>query len=103
MYFEEKPPFFIGGQYYWCSSENFLTSEIPCGFVLLPFYLMLSGILSNYARVIQFLELPPPPQQDGGGGTFQDKNDDFARIVSVTAHFCQFSPGWNQSGILSPD
>lgn len=52
--------FFIGGQYYWCSSENFLTSEeIPCGFVLLPFYLMLSGILSNYARVIQFLELPP--------------------------------------------
>ena len=59
MYFEEKPPFFIGGQYYWCSSENFLTSEIPCGFVLLPFYLMLSGILSNYARVIQFLELPP--------------------------------------------
>ena len=35
------------------------TSEIPCGFVLLPFYLMLSGILSNYARVIQFLELPP--------------------------------------------
>ena len=37
------------------------------------------------------------------GGTLQDKNDDFARIVSVTAHFCQFSPGWNQSGILSPD
>ena len=51
--------FFIGGQHYWCSSENFLTYEIPCGFVLLPFYLMLSGILSNYARVIQFLELPP--------------------------------------------
>ena len=42
-----------------------------------------------------------PLQQDGSsGGTFQDKNDDFARIVSVTAHFCQFSPGWNQSGIL---